>query len=260
MFQFFVLGESFVFIIFWVFLFLLTGEIFILFMIYKKKGFEEEKPRKVIYFIVILANLIYFTISLLNHFVLTISNCILAYCTTYIFVKSQFSNKIDALLRIILYSFLAFHFLSMSNLYLNTGNVDFIVKVIPVVVRTIIFGLFYIYLFNRYIINKKKAVSFRNNAREELINENYDKALICLNSAVHYSNKIFLGALVTSNLERIVKMESETLDAFLKGNEPKNLKNIILEKIDQKNQILRNTLYCTIYCALLILAYFLFLL
>ena len=96
------------------------------------------------------------------------------------------------------------------------------------------FILWLYFLFNRYLFNKKRAVSFRNKAREELDKKKYEKALNFLKEALQASNNI-IGI---TKLENQLEIEFKNMETIIKENNFKNLENILPETINQKTQIL----------------------
>ncbi|GAJ19460.1 unnamed protein product, partial [marine sediment metagenome] len=77
---------------------LLTGEFLILFIYYVKGGFQKENTKSGLNFLILIFYFIYFGLSFINLFIFIISFSILFYWTSYIYVKSEFSNKNDGLL------------------------------------------------------------------------------------------------------------------------------------------------------------------
>lgn len=230
MFQIFILNVQLEFLSFLIFIALLTGEFLILFIYYVKGGFQEENTKSGLNFLILVFYFIYFGLSFVNLFIFIISFSITFYWTSYIYVKSEFSNKNDGLLQINWYWFLVFFYM----LYFYFKNFNTLNELIFSSIIRMIFVLWLYYSFNRYLFNKKRAVSFRNKAREELDKKKYEEALNFLKEAVKASNNI-IGI---TKLENQLEIEFKNMETNIKEGNFKNLENILPEIINQKTQIL----------------------
>jgi len=171
----------------------------------------------------------------------------LFYWASYTYVKSEFSNKNDGLLQINLYWFLVFYY--MLLLYLEIFNSYTPNELIFSSIIRMMFVLWLYYTFNRYLFNKKKAVSFRNKAREELDKKKYEEALNFLKEAVQASNNI-IGI---TKLETQLEIEFKNMETAIKEGNFKNLENILPEIINQKTQILAYFIICSIFIFIIVL-------
>lgn len=232
MLQIFILNVQLEFILFFIFIALLAGEFLILFIYYVKGGFQKENTKSDLNFLILVFNFIYFCLSFINLFIFIISFSILLYWTSYIYVKSEFSNKNDSLLQINYYCFLVFFY--MLYFYFRISNSYALNELIFSSILQMMFILWLSFLFNRYLFNKKRAVSFRNKAREELDKKKYEKALNFLKEAVQASNNI-IGI---TKLETQLQIEFKNMETTIKEGNFKNLENILPETIKQKTQIL----------------------
>ena len=246
MFQIFILNVKLEFLSFLIFIALLTGEFLILFIYYVKGGFQKENTKSGLNFLILIFYFIYFGLSFINLFIFIISFSILLYWGSYTYVKSEFSNKNDGLLQINWYWLLVF--LYMLYFYLKISSSFTINELIFSSILVMMFILFQYFTFNRYLINKKRAVSFRNKAREELYKKKYEKALNFLKEAVQASNNIIGITKLETQLER----EFKNMEATIKEGNFKNLENILPEIINQKTQILTYFIICSI-CILTII-------
>jgi len=247
MLQIFILNVQLEFISFFIFITLLAGEFLILFVYYVKGGFQKENAKSGLYFLILVFYFIYFGLSFINLFIFIISFSILFYWSTYTYVKSEFSNKNDGLLQINLYWFLVFYY--MLLLYLEIFNSYTPNELIFSSIIRMMFVLWLYYTFNRYLFNKKKAVSFRNKAREELDKKKYEEALNFLKEAVQASNNI-IGI---TKLETQLEIEFKNMETAIKEGNFKNLENILPEIINQKTQILTYFFVCSIVIFIIIL-------
>lgn len=232
MFQIFILNVQLEFILFFIFIALLTGEFLILFIYYVKGGFQKENTKSDLNLLILVFNFIYFGLSFINLFIFIISFSILLYWTSYIYVKSEFSNKNDGLLQINWYWLLVFFY--MLHFYFKISSSYTLNELIFSSILQMMFILWLYFLFNRYLINKKRAVSFRNKAREELDKRKYEKALNFLKEAVQASNNI-IGI---TKLETQLEIEFKNIETTIKEGNFKNLENLLSETINQKTQIL----------------------
>ena len=232
MFQIFILNVQLEFILFFIFIALLTGEFLILFIYYVKGGFQKENTKSDLNLLILVFNFIYLGLSFINLFILIISFSILLYWTSYIYVKSEFSNKNDGLLQINWYWLLVFFY--MLYFYFKISSSYTLNELIFSSILQMMFILWLYFLFNRYLINKKRAVSFRNKAREELDKRKYEKALNFLKEAVQASNNI-IGI---TKLETQLEIEFKNIETTIKEGNFKNLENLLSETINQKTQIL----------------------
>jgi len=247
MLQIFILNVQLEFISFFIFITLLAGEFLILFVYYVKGGFQKENAKSGLYFLILVFYFIYFGLSFINLFIFIISFSILFYWSTYTYVKSEFSNKNDGLLQINLYWFLVFYY--MLLLYLEIFNSYTPNELIFSSIIRMMFVLWLYYTFNRYLFNKKKAVSFRNKAREELDKKKYEEALNFLKEAVQASNNI-IGI---TKLETQLEIEFKNMETAIKEGNFKNLENILPEIINQKTQILAYFIICSIFIFIIVL-------
>jgi len=247
MLQIFILNVQLEFISFFIFITLLAGEFLILFVYYVKGGFQKENAKSGLYFLILVFYFIYFGLSFVNLFIFVISFSILFYWASYTYVKSEFSNKNDGLLQINLYWFLVFYY--MLLLYLEIFNSYTPNELIFSSIIRMMFVLWLYYTFNRYLFNKKKAVSFRNKAREELDKKKYEEALNFLKEAVQASNNI-IGI---TKLETQLEIEFKNMETAIKEGNFKNLENILPEIINQKTQILAYFIICSIFIFIIVL-------
>jgi len=232
MFQIFILNVQLEFILFFIFIALLTGEFLILFIYYIRGGFQKENTKSDLNLLILVFNFIYLGLSFINLFILIISFSILLYWTSYIYVKSEFSNKNDSLLQINWYWLLVFSY--MLHFYFRISISYTLNELIFSSILLMMFILWLYFLFNRYLFNKKRAVSFRNKAREELDKKKYEKALNFLKEALQASNNI-IGI---TKLENQLEIEFKNMETIIKENNFKNLENILPKTINQKTQIL----------------------
>jgi len=251
MFQIFILNVQLEFLSFIIFIALLAGEFLILFIYYVKGGFQKENTKSGLNFLILIFNFIYFGLSFINLFIFIISFSILFYWTTYTYVKSEFSNKNDGLLQINLYWFLVFFY--MLFLYLEIFNSYTPNELIFSSIIRMMFVLWMYYLFNRYLFHKKRAVSFRNKAREELDKKKYEEALNFLKEAVQASNSI-IGI---TKLENQLEIEFKNMETTIKEGNFKNLENILPEIINQKTKMLAYFITCSI-CIFIIILFLIF--
>lgn len=240
MLQIFILNVQLEFISFFIFIALLAGEFLILFIYYVKGGFQKENTKSGLNFLILVFYFIYFGLSFVNLFIFIISFSILFYWTTYIYAKSEFSNKNDGLLQINWYWFLVFFY--MLHFYFKIFNSNTPNELIFSSIIRMMFVLWLYYWFNRYLFHKKRAVSFRNKAREELDKKKYEKALNFLKEAVQASNNI-IGI---TKLETQLEIEFKNMETTIKEGNFKNLENILPETINQKTQILAYFIICSI--------------
>ena len=240
MFQIFILNVQLEFLSFLIFIALLTGEFLILFIYYVKGGFQKENTKSGLNFLILVFYFIYFGLSFINLFIFIISFSITFYWTTYIYVKSEFSNKNDGLLQINWYWSLVFFYMYM--LYFYFKNFNTLNELIFSSIIQMMFVLTGYYLFNRYLFNKKKAVSFRNKAREELGKKKYEEALNFLKEAVQASNNI-IGI---TKLETQLEIEFKNMETTIKEGNFKNIENIVPENINQNTQILTYVIFSSI--------------
>lgn len=232
MFQIITLNVQLEFILFFIFIALLTGEFLILFIYYVKGGFQKENTKSDLNLLILVFNFIYFGLSFINLFIFIISFSILLYWTSYIYIKSEFSNENDVLLQINWFWLLVFFF--MLHFYFRISISYTLNELIFSSILLMMFILWLYFLFNRYLFNKKRAVSFRNKAREELDKKKYEKALNFLKEAVQASNNI-IGI---TKLETQLEIEFKYMETTIKEGNFKNLENILPETINQKTQIL----------------------
>jgi hypothetical protein len=122
----------------------------------------------------------------------------------------------------------------MLYFYFRISNSYALNELIFSSILQMMFILWLSFLFNRYLFNKKRAVSFRNKAREELDKKKYEKALNFLKEAVQASNNI-IGI---TKLETQLQIEFKNMETTIKEGNFKNLENILPETIKQKTQIL----------------------
>jgi len=240
MLQIFIFNAQLGIIPFFIFIALLTGEFLILFIYYVKEGFQKEETKSNLNFIILVFNIIYFILSFINLFVFIIYFGILLYWTSYIYIKSEFSNKNDGLLQINWYWLLVFfymYFFYLKNFDSYTPN-----EIISASIIQMMLVLWFYYQFHRYLFNKKRAVSFRNKAREELDKKKYEEALNFLKEAVQASNNI-IGI---TKLETQLEIELKNMESAIKEGNFKNLENILPETINQKTQILTGLIICSI--------------
>ena len=245
MFQIFIFDSQLVLISFFIFIVLLTGELLILSQYYLKGGFQKENTKSNLNFLIVVLNIIYFGLSFINLFVFLISISVLTYWVCYLLIKSEFSNKNDSLLQINFYWILAFLYVLFSyygNVNLNNPN-----EIIIYSSFVMLFILWNCYSFNRYLIYKKRAISFRNKSRAEIPKKNYNKALNYLGKAVQASNKIW----GITKIENQLKIEFNNLETTIKEGNFNNLERIVLENVNQKTQMLIIFFICTI-CIFLI--------
>lgn len=240
MFQIFILNVQLEFLSFLIFIALLTGEFLILFIYYVKGGFQKENTKSGLNFLILIFYFIYFGLSFINLFIFIISFSITIYWTSYTYVKSEFSNKNDGLLQINWYWSLVFFY--MYFFYLKNFNSYTPNEIIPSSIIQMMLVLWFYYLFHRYLFNKKRAVSFRNKAREELYKKKYEKALNFLKEAVQASNNIIGITKLETQLER----EFRNMETAIKEGNFKNLENILPEIINQKTQILTGLIISSI--------------
>jgi len=246
MLQIFILNVQLEFISFFIFIALLAGEFLILFIYYVKGGFQKENTKSGLNFLILVFYFIYFGLSFVNLFIFVISFSILFYWASYTYVKSEFSNKNDGLLQINWYWLLVFFYMYIVYFYYSsyTPNEHIFSSIIQMMLV-----LWVYYLFHRYLFNKKKAVTFRNKAREELEKKNYEEALNFLKEAVQASNNI-IGI---TKLENQLEIEFKNMETTIKEGNFKNLENILPEIINQKTQILTYFFVCSIVIFIIIL-------
>ncbi len=247
MLQIFILNVQLEFISFFIFITLLAGEFLILFVYYVKGGFQKENAKSGLYFLILVFYFIYFGLSFINLFIFVISFSILFYWSSYIYVKSEFSNKNDGLLQINWYWSSVFFYMYMLYFYFKNFNTLNGLIFSSIIQMMLVLWLYF--TFNRYLFNKKKAVSFRNKAREELDKKKYEEALNFLKEAVQASNNI-IGI---TKLETQLEIEFKNMETAIKEGNFKNLENILPEIINQKTQILAYFIICSIFIFIIVL-------
>jgi len=225
----------------------LAGEFLILFIYYVKGGFQKENTKSGLNFLILVFYFIYFGLSFINLFIFIISFSILLYWGSYTYVKSEFSNKNDGLLQINWYWSSVFFYMNMLYFYFKNFNTLNELIFSSIIQMMLVLWLYFV--FHRYLFNKKRAVSFRNKAREELDKKKYEKALNFLKEAVQASNNIIGITKLETQLER----EFKNMETTIKEGNFKNLENILPEIINQKNQILTYFFVCSIGIFIIIL-------
>jgi len=249
MLQIFILNVQLEFISFFIFIALLAGEFLILFIYYVKGGFQKENTKSGLNFLILVFYFIYFGLSFINLFIFIISFSILLYWGSYTYVKSEFSNKNDGLLQINYYWSSVFFYMYMLYFYFKNFNSNTPNGLIFSSIIHLMLVLWLYFVFHRYLFNKKRAVSFRNKAREELDQKKYEKALNFLKEAVQASNNI-IGI---TKLETQLEIELNNMETAIKEGNFENLENILPEIINQKNQILTYFFVCSIGIFIIIL-------
>ncbi len=247
MLQIFILNVQLEFISFFIFIALLAGEFLVLFIYYVKGGFQKEDTKSGLNFLILVFYFIYFGLSFINLFIFIISFSILLYWGSYIYVKSEFSNKNDGLLQINYYWSSVFFYMYMLYFYFKNFNTLNGLILSSIIQMMLVLWLYFV--FHRYLFNKKRAVSFRNKAREELDKKKYNKALNFLKEAVQASNNIIGITKLETQLER----EFKNMETAIKEGNFKNLENILPEIINQKTQILTYFSICSICIFIIIL-------
>ncbi len=253
--QIFDLGENFSFIPNIVFFYIsltaffifFTLEVLILSYYYAKGGFQKESTRESIAFLISIFNLIYLILSMANKIVVLISISYAFYILCYLYPKSQFSNDNDGIVKSITY--FTFIYVYIAFFYFI---VDLDTATITLIMGRSVFLLFFIllslYKFNQYLVNKKKAIKYRIKARNELLNQNYEKALYILGKAVKFANNIW----VINRTENQLNLEAIKLDKDIKEGNFEDIENLIPEKLNQKKQITGWFIGCTIFLIFII--------
>ena len=222
MFQTFSIDNNLAFISFFVVLGLLILE-FIIVIVNKLK-----RNRYNINVLILLFNIVYIYLNVLNPLNFIITAIIVFYWTFYLFVRSQFSNTNIVLLQINFYTVLTYFYVLNFHVDANLFIDDIISSI-----SLLMLILLACFSFNQYLIHKKNVVSHRNKAIEALKNGEYESSLSNLKKAVQSSDK--LGLLKVPDQ---LNSEFKNLKSKIKNQNFENIEHIIPIKVNQKTQLI----------------------